>query len=87
MRQPFYKDNRIVPLGIMLLTFFIFVYHFELDRPVPLGEIPATIIPNTFIESSRQGNANPTAKLLISPFTMSIPPPFPPLGRRLHLPR
>jgi hypothetical protein len=53
MRQPFYKDNRIVPVGIMLLTFFIFVYHFELDRQGPLGEIPAAAVPNTFVESSR----------------------------------
>lgn len=60
MQHAFYKDNRIVPLGIMLVTFFIFVYHFELDRQGPLGEIPASAVPATFVvESSRENDPVP----------------------------
>ncbi|KAJ5698888.1 hypothetical protein N7462_000893 [Penicillium macrosclerotiorum] len=62
MRQPFYKDNQVVPLGIMLLTFFIFVYHFELDRQGPLGEIPAAAVPNAFVaESPRKADSSSTS--------------------------
>ncbi|KAJ5174907.1 uncharacterized protein N7482_000784 [Penicillium canariense] len=59
MRQQFYKDNRIVPLGIMLLTFFVFVYHFELHRQDPQGAITAAAVPNTFVEPSRLENSDP----------------------------
>ncbi|KAJ5684395.1 uncharacterized protein N7477_000740 [Penicillium maclennaniae] len=65
MQHAFYKDNRIVPLGIMLLTFIIFVYHFELDRQGPLGEIPASAVPATFVvESSRQNDPVPYVEYL-----------------------
>lgn len=65
MQHAFYKDNRIVPLGIMLLTFIVFVYHFELDRQGPLGEIPAAAVPATFVvESSRQNDPVPYLEYL-----------------------
>lgn len=42
----------------MLLTFIVFVYHFELDRQGPLGEIPAKAVPNAIVvESSRTGSS------------------------------
>ncbi|KAJ5232218.1 hypothetical protein N7468_005174 [Penicillium chermesinum] len=62
MRRAFHKDNRIVPLGIMLLTFIVFVYHFELDRQGPLGEIPAKAVqavPNALIVESARTASRP----------------------------
>ncbi|KAJ5888204.1 hypothetical protein N7495_008245 [Penicillium taxi] len=59
--KSFYKDNRIVPVGIMLLTLIIFFYHFELDRPDPQEEleIPAQKVPTTFIvETSQQKSSD-----------------------------
>lgn len=78
MRQ-FYKDNRIVPLGIMLLTFFIFVYHFELGRQVPLGEIPAASVPNTFVVESTdpQAAAHYADEPVDQPVHHTIPSPVP----------
>jgi hypothetical protein len=78
MRQ-FYKDNRIVPLGIMLLTFFIFVYHFELGRQVPLGEIPAASAPNTFVVESTdpKAAAKYADETVDQPIHHTIPSPVP----------
>lgn len=49
----------MVPLGIMLLTVIVFIYHFELDRQGPLGKIPAPIIPETLVVDSRENPMNP----------------------------
>ncbi|PWY80583.1 hypothetical protein BO70DRAFT_315745, partial [Aspergillus heteromorphus CBS 117.55] len=46
MRKAFSKDNRMVPLGIMLTTLIIFLYHFELDRPAPVAS-PLSPSPHT----------------------------------------
>ena len=64
MLRAFHKDNRIVPLGIMLITFLVFVYHFELDRQGPLGEIPAKALPNAIVvESSRTASKRPVEEI------------------------
>ncbi|KUL87840.1 hypothetical protein ZTR_03170 [Talaromyces verruculosus] len=61
MRQPFHKDNRKVPLGMMLLTFFLFLYYFGLDR-VTLDEARMTAIRNPFVVKSSHGvNLDPDA--------------------------
>ncbi|GES58186.1 hypothetical protein ATEIFO6365_0004033700 [Aspergillus terreus] len=45
MLKAFYKDNRMVPLGLMLLTIIIFIYHFELDRQGPtLPLVPDALV-------------------------------------------
>lgn len=61
MRQPFHKDNRKVPLGMMLLAFLLFLYYFGLDR-VTLDEVRMTTVTNSVVvESSHEGNRNPDA--------------------------
>ncbi|KAJ6191223.1 hypothetical protein N7519_001244 [Penicillium mononematosum] len=60
MRHSFQKDNRIVPLGIMLLTCIFFVYHFVLVRG-SLDGLHMTAAPNTFFESSQHGNLDSDA--------------------------
>lgn len=81
MQHAFYKDNRIVPLGIMLLTFIVFVYHFELDREGPLGKIPATAVPDTFIVESSRENTLPIVRYVDEveeqPNHHAIPSPIP----------
>lgn len=66
MYRPFYRDNRVVPLGIMLLTFIIFVYHFELDRQGPLGEIPAVAVPDKLVIDTPRTHSEPVVDIVES---------------------
>ncbi|KAF9886753.1 hypothetical protein FE257_011130 [Aspergillus nanangensis] len=55
MRKVFYKDNRMVPLGIMLLTIMIFIYHFELDKETALQSIPSSLVPEKLVGEPQTG--------------------------------
>ncbi|KAL4894854.1 hypothetical protein BDV59DRAFT_175088 [Aspergillus ambiguus] len=60
MWKIFYKDNRMVPLGIMLLTVIIFVYHFELDRQGPTSH---PFVVDTLVEKPHEDHVSTTTTI------------------------
>lgn len=75
MRQSFQKDNRIVPLGIMLLTCIVFVYHFVLVRG-SLDGLRMKAVPDSDATANHAGEAVDEAvhNGIVSPEPSAKPP-------------